>query len=221
MMKKLFFILTTFIFFCSKSFAADCSAVNINPTIKVTSSYGKLSYDTSKNIEEITTMAKNFNLVESGLFASGLSTVNVNFDITINTLGQLIGDSEYCVIPTEVTIFIGLDSPTIYVSNNISENSCEHHVILRHEKTHQQINKTTLEYYLPFFKDAALKIIKDIKPIKISDIKEIEQSTASLTKLYNSKMTKLVDFIKREMIIEQKKLDNPENYHFESTLCKK
>ena len=221
MMKKLFFILTTLIFFCSKSFAADCSDININPTIKVTSSYGKLNYDKSKNIEEITTMAKNFNLVESGLFASGLSTVNVNFDITINTLGQQIGGLEYCVIPTEVTFFIGLDSPTIYISNNISENSCEYNVILRHEKTHQQINKTTLEYYLPLFKDAALKIIKNIKPTKISNIKEIEQSTITLTKLYNQKMIKLVDFIKREMILEQKKLDNPENYHFESSLCKK
>ena len=221
MMKKLFFILTIFIFFCPCVFATDCSSIDIKPNIKVTASYGKLSYDKTKTIEEITSMAKEFNLVETGLFASGLSTVNVNFDITINTLGKPIENSEFCVIPTDIIIFLGLHNPTIYISNNINEDSCEYNLILRHEKTHQQINKTTLEYYLPLFKEAAIKIVKNIEPLKITDIKEMEKSTALLTKLYNKRMMNLVDFIKKEMLNEQKKLDNPKNYRFESTLCKK
>ena len=220
MIKKLFFILTILIFFCPCVFATDCSSVPVNPTVKITSSYGKLLYDKTKSIEEITSLAKKFNLVEKGLFASGLSTVNVNFDITINTLGIPVGELEYCVVPTDVIIFLGLDSPTIYLSKDIDKNPCIHDLVLRHEKTHQQINKTTLEYYLPLFKEASSRIIKELKPIKITNIQEIESSTALLTKLYNKKMMSLVDFIKKEMINEQKKLDNPENYNFENSLCK-
>ena len=219
MMKKLFFILTTFIFAPHLSFAADCSAVPVNPQIKITASYGKLTYDNTKNTAEITEMAKKFNLVERGLFASGLSTVNVNFDITINTLGNLIGNSEFCVVPTDINIFLGLEKPTVYLSNELNKDSCAYNLVLRHEKIHQQINKTTLEYYLPIFKDGATAIIKKIKPVHITNIDDIEKTTGDLTKLYNEKLTPLVDFIKKEMLSEQQKLDNPGNYQFESSLC--
>ncbi|MBE6444014.1 MAG: hypothetical protein E7020_05040 [Alphaproteobacteria bacterium] len=218
-MKNLFFILTTFFFISSSSLAADCSFLNVDPKITIKSSYGKLNYDTSKTTKEITNIAKKFNLVETGLFASGLSTVNVNFDITINTFSNIMGNSEFCVTPTEVIIFLGLENPTIYLSKELSQNSCQYNVVLRHEKVHQQINKSTLEYYLPLFKKSVTSIIKKIRPIHVSDINNIKNATAELTKIYNKKLTPLVNYIKKEMLTEQQKLDNPNNYHYENSLC--
>lgn len=219
MMKKLFFILT-FLFFSRFAAAEDiCAAFTEEPQIKITASYGKLEYDFDKNTAEITELAKKFNLAENGLFAQGLSTVNINFDITINTLGQPIGNNQICVIPKEITIFLGLNSPIIHISKELQKDSCEYNVVLQHEKIHQQINKSTLEYYLPMFKYASTQIIKSIKPILITDINDIEKITGNQTKFYNKKLTPLVDYIKREMLSEQQKLDNEKNYRFESTLC--
>ena len=69
------------------------------------------------------------------------------------------------------------------------------------------------------FKYASTQIIKNIKPVLITDINDIEKTTGDLTKIYNQKLTPLVDYIKKEMLTEQQKLDNPANYRFESTLC--
>ena len=219
MMKKLFFVLTYLLFFYNQATALDCSAVVVNPKIKTTASYGKLEYIHNKNTVEITEIAKNFNILEKGIFAHGLSTVNINFDITINTLGHLIGNSEFCVTPTDINIFLGMYKPIIYISSELEKDSCEYKIVLHHEQVHQQINKTTLEYYLPMFKYAAEHIIKQIEPIHITDIDDIEKTTAELTKIYNKKLNPLVDYIKREMLKEQQKLDNNQNYIFESSIC--
>ena len=218
-MQKLFFILIFSFFICRQSISADCSDIEINPEIKITSSYGKLLYDTSKNTSQITELAKKFNLVEKGVFAAGLSTVNINFDITINTFGKPINNSKFCIIPSEINIFLGLNSPIIYLSNELEKNSCEYKLVLRHEQTHQQINKTTLEYFLPIFKNAVKRIIKKVEIIETEDIKNIEKITGELTVKYNKKLTPLVDFIKNEMLKEQYKLDNTDNYQFENSLC--
>ncbi len=219
MIKKLFFILIFLFFSNNSSFAADCSSIDINPQITLLSSYGKLVYDYTKTTEEITSLANSLNISEKDLFASGLSTVNINFDIEINTIGQPIGNSEFCVVPTSIKIFLGLDSPTIYISNELEKNSCHYNIVLRHEQTHQQINKKTLEYYLPLFKNSATKISQTIKPIHITDIESIRPSIKALTEIYNKKLTPLVDYIKKEMLIQQLKLDNPQNYLFESSIC--
>ena len=218
-MKNLFFILTILFFVSSNTLAANCESLTVNPKITIKSSYGKLNYNTSKTTDEITDIAKRFNLVETGLFASGLSTVNVIFDITINTFSNIMGNSEFCVTPTEVIIFLGLEQPTIYISKELKQNSCQYKVVLRHEKVHQQINKSTLEYFLPLFKNSATSIIKNIKPVHVTDINNIKNATAELTKTYNKKLTPLVEYIKKEMLTEQQKLDNPNNYLYENSLC--
>ena len=92
-------------------------------------------------------------------------------------------------------------------------------MVLRHEQTHQQINKSALEYYLPMFKTAALQIARSIKPVEVKDIDDIKSAIGELTATYNQKMTPVVNFIKKEMLVEQSKLDNPQNYLYESKLC--
>ena len=220
MMKKLFFILTISFFLSPSAFCNDeCSSVQINPKIKVLSSYGKLTFDKSKTQKELTKTTKQHVFVENGLFANGLSTANINFDISLKTYAQKLNDSKFCIIPKEVTIFLGFENPTIYISSNLEENSCEYNIVLNHEKTHQQINIKTLEYYLPLFKNTSTTIIKEIEPLVITDINKLEDTTNDYIKIYNKKLTPLVDFIKKEIFEQQKKLDNPDNYKYENSLC--
>ena len=220
-MKKLFFILSLSIFFTSSAFCNDvCSDIQINPDIKFTSSYGKLVFDKSKSKEELTSLAKQQNhTIESGIFANGLATININFDIYLKTSTINITDTQYCVLPNEINIFLGFDSPIIYLSKELKENTCEYEIVLQHEKTHQQINKKTLEYYLPLFKDTASSILKKIKPIYIDNIEQLDTTTNDYIKIYNQKLNPLVDFIKKEILTQQQKLDNPNNYKYENSLC--
>lgn len=220
MLKKLFFILTISIFTYQISYASDCSSITVSPKVILTSSYGKLEYNHSKTSSEITDLAKKLNISEAGLFASGLSTVDINFDIEVKTLAYPIGNFELCVVPQEIKIFLGFDKPTIYLATDLSEGSCEYNMVMRHEQVHHQINKETLEYYLPLFKESSLKISKTLKPIIINDLNKVKPSILEITNNYNQKLTPLVNYIKQEMISEQQKLDNPNNYSFEHSLCK-
>ena len=219
-MKKLFFILTLLLFFTSSAFCNDdCSTLSINPNIKVISSYGKLVFDNTRSKEELTSLAEQQNYLEKGLFANGLSTANINFDITLKTQTISLNNGVYCVVPDEIIVFLGIDSPIIYISKELKENSCEYNIVMQHEKTHQQINKKTLEYYLPLFKSASTTIIKSIKPVSIKNAEDLNIITNNYIQTYNQKLNPLVDFIKKELFNQQQKLDNPDNYKFENSLC--
>lgn len=203
-----------------KSFAGDCTAVKSTPTIKFTTSYGKLKYNTNKNNQQITAIANQYGIVEHGVFASGLATVNVNWEISINTLGKIISDYNICVVPTSINVHIGFADPTIYLSNQMSPDTCEYKVVLRHEQTHQQINKTALDYFLPLFKQAIYKIVANTPPSSVANISEIDKATTEMTQVYNKKISPLIEVFKNELLAEQGKLDNTSNYRFESRLCK-
>lgn len=218
-MKKLFFILITAIFFSSRAWAADCQNITFSPQIEVFSSYGKLQYDTSKNIAQITESAKKYGLVKNNLFASGLATVDISTDISANTIGQPEDDGFICVYPTKVRLFIGFSDPLIYISNTLKPGTCEYNVVLRHEQTHQFINKEMLDYFLPLFRSAFSQIIAATPPIKITSINEVDEASRLLTEQYNQKLLPLVNFFKQEMISEQQQLDNKNNYIHEKNLC--
>ena len=91
---------------------------------------------------------------------------------------------------------------------------------MRHEKTHQQINIKTLEYYLPILKAAITNIIKKQNNIPITDINQLDQATIQITEKYTKDIKPLIDYIKKEISQQQQRLDNMENYKFESKLCR-
>ena len=92
-------------------------------------------------------------------------------------------------------------------------------VVSRHEQTHQQINKTALDYFLPLFQNAFYKIVKTVKPIHVNNISDVDKASTKLTKEYNKKFSPLIAFFEKEMLNEQKKLDNTNNYLHEQQLC--
>lgn len=220
-MKKLFFILTTIIFFSIDAMATDCSDISVNPAISVSYSFGKLSIDKSKDTGTISQIAESFNLTEHNTFTRGLATANVKYDVSIQTAAHPIGIKQFCVVPADIKILISLENPTIYLANNLQEGSCDYNIVLRHEKTHQQINKTALEYYLPIFKASVTNIAKKIPAVPVNDLSKIEETTKILTENYSKKITPFIDFIKNEIAKEQAKLDNKANYQYEDNLCQK
>lgn len=223
-MKKLFFILTASLVFATllirAANAASCEGVKFNPQVNFSTSYGKLEYDFSRNREQITNMSAGTVNGESGVFLSGLATVNIEKEAEVGTITETVDNNTICVVPRVVNIYVGLSKPKIHISKDLKPGSCPYNLVMRHEQTHQRINKATLDYFIPSFSDAAEKIAKKLKPIKIASYGEIDRASEELsTQMYNQ-FEKVVEIFKKELAIEQGKLDNKSNYAAEGNICR-
>ncbi len=222
-MKKLFIILTILAntFLLKNVQAFDCASAAPKPQIDFYTSYGKLTYDLTKSQHEITAIAKKSGILEKGLFASGLATIQVAWEINVNTLSERISQNEICVFPKSLEIFIGYQNPVIYLEKNLKPNSCQYNLVMRHEQTHQQINKTALEHFLPLFYKQIIKIAGQMPPEKVEKVSEINKATERLSQNYTRQITPLIDFFKKQLLAEQYKLDNKSNYIHEAELCRR
>lgn len=222
-MKKLFFVLTVCIWNLAASLparAADCRQYKVVPEIKFSTSYGKLVYDVTNDRRQLTALGEKLGIVEHGLFASGLATIGVNYQVSVNAASRRAPDGTICVIPTEVEVFIGYQNPIIYISNDLQPGSCEYNLVLRHEQTHQQINVTALEYFIPKLQQASKVIINNVNPLAVTKQEQVEPAIQELIGTYAKKLEPLIDFFKKELLREQSKLDNPRNYQMEGNLCR-
>ena len=222
-MKKLFIILTASLFlnfFSIKSWAYDCSEYAGVPEITFSTSYGRLRYDFSKTNKNITAIARRHNIIETGLFAQGLALVNVKFNLELMTITADRGDYDICVVPRRLNVFIGFNDPVIYISKELTPDSCEYNVVLRHEQTHQQINKASLDYFIPLFQDAVEKIAASIPPQHVTTLSDVSTATDELTAQYERKIKPLIAVFRDELLTEQGKLDNTANYEHENRLCR-
>lgn len=217
-MKKLFITLILIFFYPIFSLRAACPDTYPTPKIELYSSYGKLKYDFTKNIDYITKLAKKSKTIQNGLFAAGLTTLKINLDISLNS--SIKQNKNYiCVYPKDVKISIYYSDPTIYVANHLKPNSCEYNVVLRHEHTHIQINKTALDYFLPLFYKATTDIFKSIKPKQVKTSSQAKLASEQIAQEFNRKFTPLYDYFRLQIFNEQQKLDNDNNYKYESKLC--
>lgn len=233
-MKKIFFILTTILSFSFLQNSVNaqevdpletlqdvpCYKLEYVPEIIFTTSYGKLTYNLSYNQKSLTELGQKFGIVEKGLFASGLATVAVNWEVTLDTISRVLEEDDICVIPVKVNVFIGYENPIIYISKDLKPNSCEYNVVLRHEQTHQQINKLALEYFIPRLKKAVEEISKNVKPESAERLSQIDIISEQLNSEYIKQISPLVDHFKKELFAEHAKLDNHENYSHESEICR-
>ena len=220
-MKKIFFILTL-ILIPFRVFASDiCGDYIPSPEIKFMTSYGRLTYNRSKSKQELTKIGKEYGIVEQGLFASGLALVSVIYRVSANTVRKKNRAGTYCVMPVDVEVFVGYQDPEILLSRELKEGSCEYNVVLRHEQTHQQINTAALRYFLPKLKESIEAIVRNTPPIEIRNKNDSEKGTQDLINAYMRQLSPLIEFFKKELLREQKKLDNHKNYQMEGNLCRR
>lgn len=225
-MKKLFFTLTiiSFCFFSAPTVYSytGCEQIRPHPKINFYTSYGKLEYDFSQDQMGITQIGMKHGAVEKGVFANGLATGTVKWEINVSSLSQKGYGKQFCATPIEIDFYLGFSNPTIYVSNNLRKGSCMYDLVLRHEQTHQQINIKTLEYFIPLFRQALQKISKEIptEPIYSNSQASLHQGSTIIAHKYSERIKPLIDVFKKELQIEQGKLDNSSNYAFENSICR-
>lgn len=222
-MKKLFFILTILsfsAFFVASAVAENiCAGEKVQPTVKMKTSYGHLHYDFDTSRQGIIRLAHQVGTSEHEDIA-GLAIVSIVQNYVIVFIQKIMPDGSICSIPAHVDIFLGYRNPKIYIADDLKMGSCEYNMVLRHEQAHQQINISALNYFLPRLKKGAEKIAASLTPLPAKSMKSVEQVNARLSKEFGKKFDRLINVFKKELRLEQSKLDNVHNYRMEGTICK-
>jgi len=122
-------------------------------------------------------------------------------------------------MPDTINIYIGFRNPVIYLANDLKPDSCLYHLVVRHEKTHQQINVNALEYFIPLIYNRIKLMAKQMKPLYVDSEDKFKAGTDEMTAFYAKQINALVEEFKNEILEEQRKLDNRQNYAYESAVC--
>ena len=224
-MKKLFFILTVLLGTSLSVEAAAfnrCAELKPQPRLSFYTSYGKLEYDFSKDQMGITKVGMSYGVIEKGIFANGLATGTVKWEVDVSSEGREGRNGEICAYPVEIKFYLGFADPKIYVSRDLRKGSCMYDLVLRHEQTHQQINVKALEYFIPLFEQALKKISQEIPAELVGAMNRAALSRGSekIADAYSKRIEPLINVFKKELEIEQGKLDNASNYAFENSICR-
>lgn len=224
-MKKLFFILTVLLGTSLSVEAAAfnrCAELKPQPRLSFYTSYGKLEYDFSKDQMGITKVGMSYGVIEKGIFANGLATGTVKWEVDVSSEGREGRNGEICAYPVEIKFYLGFADPKIYVSRDLRKGSCMYDLVLRHEQTHQQINVKALEYFIPLFEQALKKISQEIPAELVGAMNRAALSRGSekIAEAYSKRIEPLINVFKKELEIEQGKLDNASNYAFENSICR-
>ncbi|MDR1694230.1 MAG: hypothetical protein LBR70_03445 [Lactobacillaceae bacterium] len=218
-MRKFLFIIAAILLIVnsSESFANTtferCN-ISVNPKIIFKSSYGKLKYDYTKSNKELQKM--------SGKKIWGLASVKYKSS-SKSTYSLRERNGGECLVPKEIEIYIGMTTPTIYVSNDLESGSCNFNLVLRHEETHMQINVRTFEHFLRVVPPNLKKAYKDIKPIlvKKSSKYTMQEAVDQQTQEYNYIVQNFTQQLQDETDIEHEKLDGDKGREIENKVCKK
>ncbi|MBR1649258.1 MAG: hypothetical protein IJ689_06660 [Alphaproteobacteria bacterium] len=191
----------------------------IRPRLRLRSSYGRLRYNRDYDTLNLGLMSEREGLKEDGMFTAGFSTVDFDWSVSLNTVSRTSGDV-ICVIPASVEVFLGYQNPTIYLSSDLDDKTCQYQTVLRHERQHQQINIMVLDYYLPKLKQHFEENLKVLKARAVESEKDIDRTVDEMNETYVENIRDIVNRFQITLQLEQKRLDTRENYTYESGLCR-
>lgn len=231
-MRKVFFALIFNFFFIYSSYGIenlqkyqeDCLKYIDRPIVELVSSYGKLRYNFDKDEAylkretELKFEAQNEDF--SGDFSPiGLTKVRDSFDFDFTAETIKLNHGYLCVYPSKIRMRLEYLMPTIYILKDLKEGSCLYDLALRHEKTHMQIYIEALDYFLPILKEYAESLFDKVGVMVISAYEPEGMAAQMLHETYLKKIQKKVNDWQTEVEQEQLKLDSPQNYILENSLC--
>ena len=200
----------------------ECLKYVHKPTVSISTSYGDLQYDHSKSRRQLTRL--HLNMYKSrklgGNLLNGLSTFEHAININAKIRKETIPTGITCVYPKEVNLHFGAgENPIIYIARDYEKGTCMYNVVLRHEQTHQQINQSVLEYYLPEVQDKFIDVVKNNVIASRSYNINITTAQEELQKKYLEVLNPILEDVKTKTEAEQAKLDSDENYDYEASIC--
>lgn len=224
-MKKLFYTLIFIIFslpFSAAQSSDDVCRQLMRPAkVKIDVSYGKLRYDFTKNYRSLTRLhiRQYGNNIATGKKVTGMAANDLIWTMNLHLQKNSLPDNTSCIYPTDVNLILNIKNPTIYIAKELEEGSCRYNIAMRHEQTHQQINIQVLEHYLPLIKNRLIEVIKNNSLISQPYDVNLSLAQETFKRKYLAAIQPLLDEMQAEITAEQAKLDSPENYEYEESLC--
>jgi hypothetical protein len=129
-------------------------------------------FDYSKSPEELAAMTntpRGYHTVNHGVTSARLNT-KIDFRMQVAALGRTL-----CVIPVSLTVEVGYDEMTVYVSRRHQQGSCPFRVTLDHEMEHVQTNMAALNRHVPAIRSALQRVASQMKPIATTSQAEAER----------------------------------------------
>lgn len=231
MIKVFFTLIFSSFIFCHvavgenlQKYEDECRSFIKEPRIEVTSTYGKLRYDYSKD-KQYLSKETNRRLQEyggeqyDGFEPVGLTKVRDSFDFAV-TVSQIDVSNGYtCFYPEAIKMHLGYYTPTIYILNSLKKGSCLYNLAERHEKTHMQIYIEALDYFLPRLKEVANGLFNQIGVKVVKRTQAGKAVAQELNNVYLAAVQAEVEQWRKAVEREQMKLDTPEQYILENKLC--
>ena len=219
-MKKLFFILTLFLF-PAESFSEDLCK-NVPPTqIILKTSFGKLTYEYQDADKFSAEINKSKRPEKQGKFA-GYADIEWRIHYPSIIYGYYQPEkNKRCLYVEKIEIIFGYKNPKIVLDNKLKPGTCDYRRVVRHEQGHHQVNIALMKDFLPVVYDTLEETAKDFKPVLWSEKSENEiqkQKNAFNTRIYETSDI-LFDVFKEERKIAHSRFDNKRNYEMEWKIC--
>ena len=228
-MKKFIFTIFFVLFYFKSSIVmgaedlkALCRKHIIEPKVSIVAQIGDLKYDHTKSKKAITRMhlSTGADLI-TGELLQGLSLFERKLSVGVKVESKRLPSGINCYYPKEVNFKIGTgENPTIFIAREIKRGTCKYDVVLRHEQTHQQINQSVIEHYVPVIKEKLREIIQKYPVAATRKNIDINVVADDLSAKYTKSFTLLLEEINQATQKEQSKLDNLEQYTYESDICR-
>lgn len=197
----------------------SCNAINPDPTIIFKTSYGKLVHDLSHPVASVNSMSGTHK--EPGWLTVGLASAPIHSSIGGEYFVKKISANVTCVLPSKIEVYVGYVDPLIYISKEYQEDKCKFSVVIRHEQTHQRINKLTLDYFIPLMDKAIRNAIADVKAVKVASPEQGREGWMLLYKYYRARLQPIIDTMVEARNAEHAKMDSMTSYRMQWDMCDK
>ena len=185
--------------------------------LNMKTSFGKLKYDRHKDSKYLGGLIPH---KDSNSRIFGLAVASLVSAASLDVKAWETPEGYTCVVPVAVNLFVGYYNPTIYISREAQRSRCDELLTMRHEQTHMQINILVLEYFLPQMKELALRYMQLLEPFLIDTRnQDVNQEANKEIEPLRRTIASAISKINQYRYEEQGKLDNENNYAFESAIC--
>lgn len=109
--------------------------------------------------------------------------------------------------------------PNVYIAKNYKSNSCSYNMIYAHEMKHVNTDILTLNQYMPYFKNVAMRSVVSwhgVGPIKLNQADTVQKSIAAE---FSTAVTAITNVFEKTRTSRQQQVDTRQEYSRLSKEC--
>lgn len=139
--------------------AADCDSYR-NVPVNITTRFDEAEYDYSQDITKIMGLANDTRHSIREHITLGLTRYSPIMSVNVASKVMNLPDGLTCALIDHIDVTVGYQNVTVYIANEIPQNSCGFQEVMAHEMKHVGVNKSLLEEYKPIIENKLKDYLK-------------------------------------------------------------